>query len=64
MKILETQRLILRLFEMTDLDAMAKIDTDPKVCQFLPALGTREQTAAGLQRIIAHGQVFHSMRSN
>lgn len=56
MKILETQRLILRSFQMTDLDAMAAIDADPKVCEFLPALGTRENTAAGIQRIIDHEQ--------
>lgn len=56
MKILETQRLILRLFQMTDLDAMAAIDADPKVCEFLPALGTRENTTADIQRIIDHEQ--------
>lgn len=54
MKNLETQRLILRSFQMADLDAMAAIDADPKVCEFLPALGTRENTAAGIQRIMDH----------
>ena len=54
MKILETQRLILRSFQMTDLDAMAAIDADPKVYEFLPAIGTRENTAAGIQRIMDH----------
>ncbi|MBN9231863.1 MAG: GNAT family N-acetyltransferase [Legionella sp.] len=56
MKILETQRLILRSFQMADLEAMATIDADPKVCEFLPALGTRENTTAGVQRIISHEQ--------
>lgn len=56
MKILETQRLILRSFQMTDLDAMAAIDADPKVCEFLPTLGTRENTTAGIQRIMSHQQ--------
>lgn len=56
MKILETQRLILRSFRMTDLDVMASIDADPKVCEFLPALGTRENTSAVIQRIMSHEQ--------
>ena len=54
MKNLETQRLILRSFQMTDLDDMAAIDADPKVCEFLPAIGTRENTAAIIQRIMNH----------
>src|ERR1700733_3808668 len=56
MKILETQRLILRSFRMTDLDAMGSIDADPKVCEFLPAISTRENTTAGIQRIMSHEQ--------
>lgn len=56
MKTLETQHLILRPFQMTDLDAMAAIDADPKVCEFLPTIGTRETTVAGIQRIIDHEQ--------
>lgn len=56
MKILETKRLILRSLQMTDLDSMAAIDADPKVCEFLPALGTRDNTAANIQRIISHEQ--------
>jgi RimJ/RimL family protein N-acetyltransferase len=56
MRILETQRLILRLFQMTDIDDMTAINADPKVCEFLPSLGTREQTAAVIQRIIEHEQ--------
>lgn len=56
MKTLETQRLILRSFQMTDLDTMAAIDADPKVCEFLPALGTRENTTAVIKRIMTHEQ--------
>ncbi|KTD11053.1 acetyltransferase [Legionella gratiana] len=56
MKTLETKHLILRSFQMTDLDAMASIDADPKVCEFLPALGTRDNTTAGIQRIMSHEQ--------
>lgn len=56
MQILDTDRLILRSFQVDDLDAMAAIDADPTVCQFLPALGTRENTTAGIQRIMNHEQ--------
>jgi RimJ/RimL family protein N-acetyltransferase len=56
MKTLETKYLILRSFQLTDLDAMASIDADPKVCEFLPALGTRDNTTAGIQRIMSHEQ--------
>jgi len=54
MKILETDRLILRTFQATDEDQMALIDQDPKVCQYLPAIGTRASTEASVQRIIQH----------
>jgi len=54
MKIIETNRLILRTWEEKDIDAMALIDQDPKVCEFLPGIGTREETAARTQRIMQH----------
>ena len=54
MKILETDRLILRTWRTPDVDQMALIDQDPKVCQYLPAIGTRASTEAGVQRIIQH----------
>jgi RimJ/RimL family protein N-acetyltransferase len=54
MKILETDRLVLRTFQTTDIDPMTLIDQDPKVCQYLPAIGTRTSTEAGVQRIIQH----------
>jgi RimJ/RimL family protein N-acetyltransferase len=54
MKILETDRLVLRTWRLSDVDAMAAIDQDPKVCQYLPAIGTRAATATGVQRIIHH----------
>ena len=56
MKILETDRLILRLWQSSDVDGMAAIDQDPKVCQYLPAIGTRATTEAGVQRILNHYQ--------
>ena len=54
MKILETDRLILRLWQSSDVDGMAAIDQDPKVCQYLPAIGTRATTEAGVQQILNH----------
>ena len=54
MKILETDRLILRTFEERDIDAMALIDQDPKVREFLGGTADREKTAASVRKIIQH----------
>ncbi|MFO9198757.1 GNAT family N-acetyltransferase, partial [Legionella pneumophila serogroup 1] len=54
MNILETPRLILRTWQEADLDPMALIDQDKKVCQFLPGIGSKSATKAGIERIIAH----------
>ena len=54
MKILETNHLILRTFDTTDLDAMAAINSDLKVCEFLPTIGTHASTEAGIKRMIQH----------
>lgn len=35
---------------------MATIDADLKVCEFLPVLGTLENTATTIQQIMDHGQ--------
>lgn len=56
MKILESERLILRTFEETDLDAMTTINQDPKVCEYLPSIGSREETQGLISRIIKHHQ--------
>ncbi len=60
MKILETDRLILRTFRTTDLDQMTLIDQDPKVCQYLAAIGTRSGTTENQYRLIPHQQ-SHSL---
>ena len=52
--ILETERLILRTWEEADVTPMAAIDQDPKVCEFLPGLGTLEATREGISRIKNH----------
>jgi len=53
-KILETDRLILRTFEERDIDAMVLIDQDPKVREFLGGTADREKTAVGIRKIIQH----------
>ena len=54
MKIIETDRLILRTWEDNDIDLMAIIDQDLKVCEYLPGIGNRVATTTGIQRIIEH----------
>lgn len=52
LKILETNRLILRVFEERDIDAMTLINQDPAVCEFLAGIGNYEKTVATIHRII------------
>lgn len=54
MKILETDRLILRTLEMSDLEEMTKINQDPKVMEFFPGLQDKEQTKAFIERVQKH----------
>jgi RimJ/RimL family protein N-acetyltransferase len=54
MIILETSRLILRTWEKQDIDSMTVINQDPKVCEFLPAIGNRASTEAGVHKIMQH----------
>lgn len=54
MVIIETNRLILRTFSESDIDAMSLIDQDPKVCEFLPSIGTREKTALMIQKMMKY----------
>lgn len=56
MLILQTERLQLRTFNEADIDAMTRINQDPKVCEFLPAIGDRNVTAAQIHRFIEHQQ--------
>ncbi|MBI5448033.1 MAG: GNAT family N-acetyltransferase [Gammaproteobacteria bacterium] len=54
MNIIETERLILRTWREEDIEPMAAIDQDPKVCEFLLGIGNRATTEAGVKRIIQH----------
>ncbi|HWJ73393.1 MAG TPA: GNAT family N-acetyltransferase [Kaistia sp.] len=49
----ETERLILRDWRETDLDAFAQINADPEVMRFFTATRTREETAALMERTSA-----------
>ena len=54
MIIIETERLILRTWQEHDIESMAAINEDPKVCEYLPGIANREATAAGIAKIRQH----------
>ena len=54
MIILETNKLILRTWIDGDLEPLTAINADPKVCEYLPSIGTRATTIAMMQRFINH----------
>ena len=51
---LETERLTLRSFTMDDLDDVAAMNADARVMEYFPATLSRDESAAFLQRIMAH----------
>lgn len=54
MRILQTRRLFLRTFQEKDVESLIAINHDPKVMQFFPAVPTREETIAFIDKIISH----------
>ncbi|HHL3493514.1 TPA: GNAT family N-acetyltransferase [Legionella pneumophila] len=54
MRILETERLFLRTFQENDVESLIAISQDEKVMQFFPAIPTREEIIAFIDRIIKH----------
>ncbi|HAT9135723.1 TPA: GNAT family N-acetyltransferase [Legionella pneumophila] len=54
MKILETERLLLRTFQEDDVESMIAINQDKKVMQFFPSVPTEEETIAFIDKVIAH----------
>jgi len=54
MKIIETNRLILRTWEDYDLHAMLKINQDPKVMEYFPSLQDLEMTKNFIDKVNAH----------
>jgi RimJ/RimL family protein N-acetyltransferase len=51
---LRTERLLLRTWRPEDREPFARMNADPRVMEFFPALQTREQSDAGVDRIAAH----------
>jgi RimJ/RimL family protein N-acetyltransferase len=51
-KELETRRLILRRFKLTDVDRMAEINSCPDVMKYFPAVYTYDQTLAFIKGVI------------
>ena len=50
----ETERLLLRRWRNEDFEPFARMNADPRVMEFFPALLTPEETAAGMARGRAH----------
>ena len=55
---LETPRLILRNWKREDIEPFALLNADPRVCEFLPNVITREETLASLDKIQSHFNDF------
>ena len=51
---LDTSRLLLRRWRDADREAFARINADPRVMEFFPALLTRPESDAAVSRINAH----------
>ena len=51
---LETPRLILRRWRDSDREPFARLNADPRVMEHFPALLTREESDAGVDRVQAH----------
>ncbi len=58
MVIRETARLILRVFEKRDLNALSAINQDPDVMKYFPGLESLQQTHDAIFRIIEHHKSF------
>ena len=58
MKVLQTQRLIIRDFGEEDLDEMAAINQDPLVMKYFPSVVDEKQTQTLINRIMAHQKKY------
>ena len=58
--LLETERLILRRVTMSDLDEMARLNSDPEVMRYIGngAVWTRPQSEARIRRILTVYEIF------
>ncbi len=57
-KNLETNRLILRPWQESDLQPMCEINQDPKVMKYFPSLINRQQTCDFIKRIKSHDNKY------
>jgi RimJ/RimL family protein N-acetyltransferase len=53
-RVLATERLLLRPWRESDSEPFAQLNADPRVMEFMPALLSREESDAFLRRIAAH----------
>jgi RimJ/RimL family protein N-acetyltransferase len=58
MTVVQTERLILRHWRESDREPFARMNADPFVMQYMPALLTPEQSDAMMERIEAHFQRY------
>jgi RimJ/RimL family protein N-acetyltransferase len=52
--VIETERLILRRWESRDCEPLARINSDPRVMEFFPALLARDESDAMVNRMQTH----------
>jgi len=51
---LQTSRLILRNWKQKDIEPFAILNSDPRVCEFLPNILSREETLTSVKKIQSH----------
>ena len=54
---MQTERLILRRWQLPDLDAFARMNADARTMQFMPAVLSRDETEALIARFEAHHEM-------
>jgi RimJ/RimL family protein N-acetyltransferase len=53
-RVLQSERLTLRPWQQSDREPFARLNADPRVMEYFPALHTREQSDASIDRFSAH----------
>ena len=48
---LQTSRLILRNWRRKDIEPFAMLNSDPRVCEFLPTILSREETVTSVKKV-------------
>ena len=52
--VIQTERLVLRQWRTEDLEPFAKLNADPRVMEYFPALKTREESEASVKFMFNH----------